>query len=127
MKGLKISVCLLTVAAMVLALLSCRGEEGEGEQEGTQPVSQLPSSPQSLVERGQAVYDETGCATCHAAPGTGPSIGPVLKDLVKKFSDQDLRRILRDPRTLNPNTTMPPFEGTEEELSALIVYLKTLK
>ncbi|MCS7225036.1 MAG: cytochrome c [Armatimonadetes bacterium] len=121
----------LTIFFLVLLaclLFGCRGpEEGAEAPDGGARRLQKAEAVDSPVARGQAVYEETGCATCHPPAEAGPGIGPVLKDLSKKFTDEQLKKILRDPRLLNPNTTMPAFEGTEEELVDLIAYLKTLK
>jgi len=79
------------------------------------------------VARGKAVYDETGCATCHAIGGIGGTTGPNLDGVGKKYDAEKLREILLKPETLNPNTVMPPFEGSEEDLQALIAYLQSLQ
>jgi mono/diheme cytochrome c family protein len=34
---------------------------------------------------------------------------------------------LLKPTTLNPNTLMPAFEGSEEDLEALVAYIKSLR
>jgi mono/diheme cytochrome c family protein len=88
---------------------------------------QTPTKAANLLERGKRVYDETGCATCHAIGGIGGTIGPKLDGVGKKYDEAKLRTILLKPTTLNPNTLMPAFEGSEEDLEALVAYLKSLR
>jgi mono/diheme cytochrome c family protein len=88
---------------------------------------QTPTKAANLLEQGKRVYDETGCATCHAIGGIGGMIGPKLDGVGKKYDEAKLRQILLKPTTLNPNTLMPAFEGSEEDLEALVAYLKSLR
>lgn len=95
------------------------------QQPNQQQASQQISDPK--LERGKAVYDETGCATCHIVAGIGGRTGPSLDGIGKKYDAEKLKEILLNPKTLNPNTVMPPFEGSEEDLDALVAYLLSLK
>ncbi len=123
MKALKIA----TLALLGVTLFACK----QLTQTGNNPTTTLPKSQPGakamLVGQGKAVYDETGCATCHAVGGVGGKIGPKLDGVGKKYDEAKLREILLKPTILNSNTTMLPFEGSEEDLEALVAYLKTLK
>lgn len=124
MKALKIA----TIALFGAILFACKQQSQTGNDPTIAPLpKRQPGAQATLVERGKAVYDETGCATCHAIGGIGGTIGPKLDRVGKKYDDAKLREILLNPQILNPNTTMQPFEGSEEDLEALVAYLKSLK
>lgn len=118
---------ILTLLTATFLLVAC-GKQQDSQTTGSnfqQQTSQKVSDPK--VERGKAVYDETGCATCHAVAGIGGKIGPSLDGIGKKYDAKKLREVLLNPKILNPNTVMPPFEGSEEDLDALVDYLLSLK
>jgi nitric oxide reductase subunit C len=118
----------ITALAALIALLIACGKQQSSQTSANgnqQKVSQQTTD--SKIERGKAVYDETGCATCHAIGGIGGTIGPSLDKIGSKYDAEKLKGILLNPKTLNPNTVMPPFEGSEEDLEALVAYLLSLK
>jgi len=123
MKVLRIT----ALAALIALLIACgKQQSSQTSANGNQQrVSQQTADPK--IERGKAVYDETGCATCHAIGGIGSTIGPSLDKIGSKYDAEKLKGILLNPKTLNPNTVMPPFEGSEEDLEALVAYLLSLK
>ncbi len=123
MKVLKI-----TALAALIALLTACGKQQTPQTSANgnqQRVSQQTADPK--IERGKAVYDETGCATCHAIGKIGGRTGPSLDKIGSKYDAEKLKEILVNPKSLNPNTVMPPFEGSEEDLDALVAYLLSLK
>jgi len=123
MKVLKIT----ALAALIALLIACgKQQNSQTSANGNQQkVSQQTADPK--IERGKAVYDETGCATCHAIGEIGGRTGPSLDKIGSKYDAEKLKGILLNPKTLNPNTVMPPFEGSEEDLDALVAYLLSLK
>jgi len=123
MKVLKIT----ALAALIALLIACgKQQNSQTSANGNQQrVSQQTADPK--IERGKVVYDETGCATCHAIGGIGGRTGSSLDKIGSKYDAEKLKGILLNPKTLNPNTVMPPFEGSEEDLEALVAYLLSLK
>ena len=90
MKALRI----FAIALAAAGLLACgkQTNESPGNSGGTtEPgptVARRPPTPPSVdakVARGKAVYDETGCATCHAIGGIGGTIGPKLDGIAAKY------------------------------------------
>lgn len=83
-----------------------------------------------LAAKGATVFQKN-CSACHRADSTGKKIGPGLKGLFKgdKFpisgrpiSEENFRSLLK-----KPIAKMPPFGHLpDEEVDALIEYLKTL-
>ena len=125
--------------------------EATSEAATTEPVQE--SSPQSAPStRGAQLVRERGCVLCHALgdasaqpPSSLQSIGPSLKGLfgkkVRVISDREEREIVVDEAylrrsILNPTADivkgfrplMPAQQGllTEDEIAAIIDYLKTL-
>lgn len=130
MKALIITVTLL---ASIL-LFACGKKENSQASVGriqTKVEQQVSGMGQQVsdakVERGRAVYNETGCAVCHSIGEVGGKIGPKLDEVGKKYDAEKLKEILLNPKVLNPKTVMPEFEGSEEDLEALIAYLLPLK
>lgn len=124
MRALQILALLTTIAW----LLACGKQETSQNPERQNLQGQIGkevSDPK--LARGKAVYDETGCATCHMVAGIGGRTGPSLDGIGKKYDAEKLKEVLLNPKTLNPNTVMPPFEGSDEDLDALVNYLLSLK
>lgn len=91
-----------------------------------------PAGPAELLRMhpprlGRAVF-ETHCSRCHIAEGKGRAAGPVLDGYL---SVGWLRRLIKDPRHddffgKTEIDAMPPFEGSDEELSAIATYVRSL-
>ncbi len=80
------------------------------------------------VRAGAQVYTENDCASCHKIRGEGNSSGPDLSFIGKARQMTWMRQYIRDPDSLNPDSTMPPFKSlTEEELDHLVAYLESLQ
>lgn len=96
----------------------------------------------SLTKKGEELVVQTGCLACHSLDGT-PKVGPTLKGLFgKKVSLTDGKSVLADESyiresILEPNArlvqgfppVMPTFQGVvkDEDITAIIAYLKTVK
>jgi cytochrome c oxidase subunit 2 len=109
-----------------------------------QPITPLPSpvdAPEgSLAAKGQKLFQDLGCQTCHHADRQG--IGPVLVGLFGKqqplqsgetvtVDESYLRESILNPQakiTAGFQPLMPPFQGrlNEEEVIQLIAYIKSL-
>ena len=83
-----------------------------------------------LVGRGGAIFNKS-CQACHYTDKTETKVGPGLKGLLAReklpasgwvMSEVNLRRQIK-----SPYKNMPPFAHmSEEEIKALIAYMKTL-
>src|SRR5262245_51439129 len=100
----------------------------------------LRSESARAVAAGRKLFQERGCVSCHRPDGTG--IGPTLHGLfgsavrdpacgVANVDESYLRESILNPPAMSAAgyaPVMPTFAGllTEEELQALVEYLKSL-
>lgn len=122
-KSMRIVLTVVSVAfaASWLVMAGCGKNEGGGSASGDA----------NLVAAGKAVFDANNCARCHSVAGQG---NPRGRDLTHVGADpnhtvQWLIEHVKNPRTHNPNSRMPAFEGkiSEQDLHALGAYLASLK
>jgi mono/diheme cytochrome c family protein len=105
-------------------------------QSRKKPSHQKPavnaSKPGSeMMALGKKVYDTHGCATCHAIAGKGGNSGPELTHTgsVPTHTPQWLAAQVANPKSHNPDSTMPPFAQSikGKDLTAIGAYLAGLK
>lgn len=84
------------------------------------------AAPESAVQNGQRVFSERKCTVCHTLHGTGGQVGPDLSTVGATRDEAWLKAFLPNPKSIYPNTIMPPFRGTDEERDALAAYLRSL-
>ena len=122
------------VTAIIAYLKSLSGGEGEKEKKEVGEAS--------AARKGEKLAETLGCRACHSSDGSA-IVGPSFKGLYgrqveladggKVTADEAyIRESIARPKAKVvkgfPNV-MPDFEGkiTEKDLSAIIVYIKTLK
>jgi nitric oxide reductase subunit C len=97
------------------------------------PVNEAKTGGVVLQEKSQTilgknVFDQYRCDLCHKIGEKGGTMGP---DLTHEGSKRDalwIEKQIRDPKSHDPNTAMPPFpQITEGEIKVLIGYLTSLK
>ena len=84
-------------------------------------LSGAPSGAQDS-RAGEALYGER-CATCHGGDARGGN-GPALVNLWASGATDD--RVLRTIRQGVPGSAMPPSTAPDEDLLAIVAFLKTL-
>ena len=131
----KVAIALLALAAGLLALSFVHW----GGAPSAVPVVSA-ATPTTPPVDGRALFLSLGCTTCHRHDGLGlsyegldASTGQTGGQLVRSFGAPDLtnyqpnpdfvRRWLRDPEAIRPDTAMPNFHLSEEEIEALIAFL----
>ena len=108
----------------------------EGEQQ------KLQAGTQSTADKGKALFESAGCVGCHSIDGSA-KVGPTLKGVFgSRVELSDGKTVQADEEYLResivePNAKivkgfqpiMPTFKATlkDEEIAAVIAYLKTLK
>jgi cytochrome c2 len=111
-----------------LALLAC----GQDPQRLAEQISG------GSVARGRAAFDRYGCGTCHELQGKANAqghVGPALHDFALQQAlpgglpntPDALVRWLREPRTVEPRTTMPNLGVTERDARDLAAFLYTIR
>jgi mono/diheme cytochrome c family protein len=127
---------------------SCHGGQGlatsEREAHGAGPDAGPPMTPVAYIEsacgrchsgvevpeapilsRGRSLMLRSGCFACHPARGQEGFVpdAPVLATLPLKTGAVWLKRWLSDPKSQDPNATMPNFQLAEADIEALSHYL----
>ncbi len=98
----------------------------------------VPSPPPShppvvadpaAVERGRELTLRLGCPSCHAlgdlwpAPASGPAAAPDLRFARERMHERAIARLVRDPRALRPDATMPTLPMTERDADDLAAFV----
>ncbi|HEX6971050.1 MAG TPA: c-type cytochrome [Limnochordia bacterium] len=121
------------------AFLVTLGNSKEELQAGGVAVAQV-AELSAIEQRGQALYRSRGCVACHTLDGN-PSVGPTWKGMWGReetltdgrtvtVDEAYVREAILDPRSDvvegYPNV-MPAFQLADDEIEALIAFMKTLK
>lgn len=91
----------------------------------TMPPPKTPAVDAQLVQAGQKLYAENGCANCHRIAGKGATTAPDLTRTGARHPDLAWQIAhLKNPRAVVPKSTMPAYDAlTEQELKALAAYM----
>ncbi len=117
------------VVAGALVTLGVVGLTAQGLLTAPDTHTQASSGDTTLtpVEHGRQLFTEKKCIQCHTINGEGKDKGPDLTHAASRLREDFLPGWIRNPRNLKPDTDMPAFEGTEDELDAIVAYLLTLE
>lgn len=82
-----------------------------------------------VAKEGWSQFQRAGCAQCHSILGQqGQSIGPDLTYVGKRWKADQIKQLVRDPRSIYPNTIMPAYSNLpDEQVEAIAKYLETLQ
>ncbi len=92
-------------------------------------------NPEHLAEGGMILLNELNCVTCHAPPEKltdqfSGALGTKLHGVASRLSPVDIEMMIRNPRFLKRDTTMPSFfSGADrnlEEVEALKHFLASM-
>lgn len=76
--------------------------------------------------QGAALFRAKGCVSCHRHAAVDDAWGTAGPELTAYEADAAfLRRWLRDPAAVRPNTLMPNLALAEAEIEALIAFLES--
>lgn len=133
------------VGAIIAYLKSLSGEKGQDQEKGGEKAAEKEAregKEAPSAQKGKELSETLGCLACHSVDGSvrvGPSFQGLFGRQVelegggKATADEAyLRESINQPKAKvvkgYPNV-MPEFKGkiSEEDLSAIIAYLKTLK
>ena len=81
-----------------------------------------------LVTKGREIFFSSNCYGCHRIEGLSDgTIGPDLSDVGKKWKLDYLWGRIADPKSILATSIMPKFNLKEEDIKALVVFLKSRK
>jgi mono/diheme cytochrome c family protein len=95
-------------------------------------IRQVNLVPETLnsdeqITAGKKVYEKYGCRACHSLGEKDGRIGPAL-DRAGFMSNADwLYRWVKETQAIDPHTKMPTLGLTDEEASAIVAYINTLR
>ena len=79
-----------------------------------------------LVTQGRQLFFEKNCYGCHKIEGLSVgTLGPELSEVGKKFKPDYLWESIVEPRANSATSFMPKFNLSDEEVKALVVFLKS--
>ncbi|MBI1752919.1 MAG: c-type cytochrome [Acidobacteria bacterium] len=82
----------------------------------------------ALVTKGRELFFGSNCYGCHRIEGLSDgTIGPDLSDVGKKWKLDYLWGRIADPKSILATSIMPRFNLKDEEIKALVVFLKSRK
>jgi mono/diheme cytochrome c family protein len=95
-------------------------------------ITKVNLAPDSLnndgqITSGKKAYEKYGCRACHSLGGENGRIGPALDRAGFMSNAQWLYRWVKDTQAVDRRTKMPTVGLSDEEASALVAYLKTLR
>ncbi len=96
-----------------------------------------PALRAASVERGRTAITQYACNACHNVPGVTGSdvhVGPPLAGLARRGliagavpnTPEQMVRWIRDPRSIDPHTTMPAMQVNEQDARDMAAFLATL-
>jgi cytochrome c oxidase subunit 2 len=101
-------------------------------------ASDPPAGSDSPVADGERVFETTACVNCHTVRGTiaDGRFGPDLTHLMSRQTigagaltntPENLWRWVKDPDAVKPGCRMPAMNLSDQQISALVSYLETLR
>ena len=88
---------------------------------GTEKNIAVSANEQTRIKNGSRLFQEYNCTSCHQLYGLGGYLGP---ELTTAFSDSGRGEIYMKAFLQAGGPRMPNFHFKEEELNALISFLK---
>ena len=82
------------------------------------------ANPESM--QGKAIFERESCNACHGDNGTGTAAAPKLIGISQKYDSPHLESLLHKPSEKMTAGGMPAVDLKDDELKALIAYLRSL-
>ena len=102
-------------------------EPFQPEVAGNMLSAQSVAALDPLAAAGKKVYGDQSCDACHGENGIGTDAGPKLAGAIAQKPAAELSQLLRHPNADMIKGEMQPVEVSDEELKALVTYIKSLK
>jgi mono/diheme cytochrome c family protein len=78
------------------------------------------------LDQGKRLVDKIGCLGCHKVARQGGDFGPDLSRVAEKIDLSWLQGWIRNPLSYDPETIMPDFRLTDDQIEVIAAYLLTL-
>jgi cytochrome c oxidase subunit 2 len=101
---------------------------------------QTPPTPAAgtIEDKGRDIFLQSVCTQCHTIQGTNANgrVGPSLTHIAERpyiaagslqTTEDNLRSWITDPQHIKPGVYMPMNEYSDQDLTALVSYLRSLK
>ncbi|WP_439883303.1 cytochrome b N-terminal domain-containing protein [Pontibacter sp. MBLB2868] len=115
-------VAVVCVVVFMISLLTIGFQAPWSPKFETKPIAEVQAKPQDpVLAHGMSLFYQKGCQYCHQMHGEGGHTGPELSTIGRNWTEQQLQI-----QIVNGGSDMPAYGGmlTNEELHALVVYLK---
>jgi cytochrome c oxidase subunit 2 len=115
-----ITALLIVVLAVVFATLRRVADHEQA------PPPMPPAPEGTRIERGRAVFIAQRCQRCHSLHGEGNRRSP-LDGVGGRLSEKDILLWITDPQTMKPGIAKRDYKLSNEDLDALVAYLRAAK
>lgn len=78
------------------------------------------------VADGERLVEKHGCRECHVIRGEGADKAPELDTVIARVGEIRVRKQIKDPKSVNPNSVMPNYGFTDKEQDAILAYLREI-
>ena len=131
--SIKVALAVLAAALFVIALIGIAYDYAE---QRTRMRSHAAAATGGDPGRGEAMFIQYGCGSCHAAKGvrtaTG-SVGPPMDGVATRAiiaghlanTPDNMQRWIRDPQQVSPGTAMPDLNVGEGDARDITAFLYT--
>ncbi len=76
--------------------------------------------------QGAMLYQMNMCGNCHIINGVGGKAGPLLNGVGQRRTNEWLAGHFRNPQMFSPDSLMPPYDFSPDEMEAIVQYLMSL-
>ena len=99
----------------------------EPELSGGSLVAQNVALANPEATHGKAIFERESCNACHGDNGVGTAAAPKLIGVGEKYDSSKIESVLRKPTDKMTAGGMPAVDLKDDEMKALVAYLRSLK
>jgi cytochrome c2 len=76
---------------------------------------------------GEKLIVKYGCRDCHVVKGEGADKAPDLDTVIGRVGEIQVRKQIKDPKSVNPDSVMPQYGFSEKEQDQILSYLREIQ
>ena len=80
---------------------------------------------EALVARGEKIFTEAQCISCHLVNDTGGTIARDIGKIASKARAEWIYNYVKDPKVFQHDVEMPQYNFSDEQLTAITAYMLT--